>query len=147
MAITWTPHPATLSRRAPNRAFLARQLLLERAPLPTHAVIEHLTGLQAQAPQAPYVGLWTRIRDFAPDDLSVLLLDRSAVRLILMRSTVHLVTADDCFWLRPTVQSSVDRAVGPRGSRKLEGAEPAELVPLPATFAPSHRPARTPPRP
>ncbi len=128
MAITWTPRPATLSRRALNRAFLARQLLLERAPLPAHAVIEHLTGLQAQAPQAPYVGLWTRIRDFAPDDLSALLLDRSAVRLVLMRSTVHLVTADDCRWLRPTVQPSVDRAVGPRGWRKLEGVEPAELA-------------------
>ncbi|MFF9322490.1 DNA glycosylase AlkZ-like family protein [Streptomyces sp. NPDC014735] len=88
----------------------------------------------------PYPGL-------RPDDLSVQLLDRFAVRLILMRSTVHLVTADDCFWLRPTAQSSVDRAVGPRGWRKLEGAEPAELVPFPATFAPSHRPARTPPRP
>ncbi|WP_326771178.1 winged helix DNA-binding domain-containing protein (plasmid) [Streptomyces sp. NBC_01591] len=128
MATTWTPHPAMLSRRALNRAFLARQLLLERAPLPAHAVIEHLTGLQAQAPQAPYVGLWTRIRDFAPDDLSGLLLDRSAVRLVLMRSTVHLVTADDCRWLRPTVQPSIDRAVGPRGWRKLAGVEPAELA-------------------
>ncbi|OIJ85115.1 winged helix DNA-binding domain-containing protein [Streptomyces colonosanans] len=128
MAITWTPRPATLSRRALNRAFLARQLLLERAPLQARSVIEHLTGLQAQAPQAPYVGLWTRIREFVPDDLSALLLDRSAVRLSLMRGTVHLVTADDCRWLRPTVQPCLDRGVGPRGWRRLEGVEPAELA-------------------
>lgn len=128
MAITWNPRPAILCRRALNRAFLARQLLLERVPLPAYTVIEHLSGLQAQAPQAPYVGLWSRIRDFDPDDLSALLLDRSVVRLILMRSTVHLVTADDCRWLRPTVQPSVDRAVGPRGWRKLDGVEPAELA-------------------
>jgi hypothetical protein len=127
MAIT-SARPATLSRRALNRAFLARQLLLERAPLTTHAVIERLAGLQAQAPQAPYVGLWTRMRDFAPDDLSALLLDRSVVRLVVMRGTVHLVTADDCRRLRPTVQPSLDRALGPRTWAVLEGVEPEDLV-------------------
>ncbi|MET8574093.1 winged helix DNA-binding domain-containing protein [Streptomyces sp. NPDC005012] len=127
MAITST-RPDTLSRRALNRAFLARQLLLERSPLTTLEVLEHLTGLQAQAPQAPYAGLWTRMRSFAPDDLSARLLDRSAVRIVLMRGTVHLVTAGDCRWLRPTVQPALDRALGPRCWRTLEGVEPAELV-------------------
>lgn len=117
-----------LSRRALNRAFLARQLLLERVAHKPLDVIEHLVGLQAQAPQPPYVGLWTRIRDFVPHDLSQLLLDRSAVRIILMRSTVHLVSAADCLRLRPAVQPCLDRAVGPRGWRRLAGVEPGELA-------------------
>ena len=49
--------PDLLSRRALNRATLARQLLLDRACLPVPDALEHLVGLQAQAPDAPYVGL------------------------------------------------------------------------------------------
>jgi hypothetical protein len=49
---------------------LARQYLLERAPVRPIDAIEHLGGMQSQAPLAPYVGLWTRLQDFAPDELS-----------------------------------------------------------------------------
>ncbi|MFE5208891.1 winged helix DNA-binding domain-containing protein [Streptomyces sp. NPDC056600] len=126
MALTST-RPATLTRRALNRAFLARQLLLERVPSSAHAVVEHLAGLQAQDPQAPYVGLWTRMRDFDAEELSTLLLERSAVRLALQRSTVHLVTAEDCRLLRPTLRPGIERAVGPRVWRQLDGVDPAEL--------------------
>ena len=61
-----------LSQRALNRATLARQHLLERASAPAIGMIEHLGGMQAQAPLAPYMGLWTRLKDFAPDELSAL---------------------------------------------------------------------------
>jgi hypothetical protein len=85
-----------LSQRALNRATLARQYLLERTSAPAIDMIGHLGGMQSQAPLAPYVGLWTRLKDFAPDELSALTEQREVVRLHLMRNTVHLVSARDC---------------------------------------------------
>ncbi|SNR54609.1 winged helix DNA-binding domain-containing protein [Actinomadura mexicana] len=84
-----------LGTRALNRATLARQLLLERADMPVGDAVAHLCGLQAQEPQAPFVGLWSRLRAFAPAALDELLVRRRVVRTHLMRRTVHLVTADD----------------------------------------------------
>ena len=84
-----------LSERALNRATLARQYLLERAPVRAIDAIEHLAGMQSQAPLAPYVGLWTRLRGFAPGELATLTGERRVVRLQLMRNTVHLVSAQD----------------------------------------------------
>lgn len=85
-----------LSQRELNRATLARQYLLQRATAPAIEVIEHLGAMQAQAPLAPYVGLWTRLHGFAPDELSALTRQRQVVRLHLMRTTVHLASARDC---------------------------------------------------
>jgi len=82
-----------LSQRGLGRATLARQYLLERASIPAIDAIEHLAGMQSQAPLAPYVGLWTRLKNFVPDELSSLTEQRQVVRLHLMRNTVHLVSA------------------------------------------------------
>ncbi|MFB9740243.1 winged helix DNA-binding domain-containing protein [Pseudonocardia sulfidoxydans] len=84
-----------LSSRALGRATLARQLLLDRADLPVRDAVAHLGGVQAQEPQEPFVGLWSRLRGFDPAVLSGLLVDRQVVRTTLMRRTIHLVTADD----------------------------------------------------
>jgi len=105
------PPGPTLSPRALNRATLARQLLLARAPLSIEDAVAHLVGMQGQAPQAPYIGLWTRLEDFRAEELSQLLLDRRVVRIAVMRGTVHLVTAADCLALRPLTQPILDRDV------------------------------------
>ena len=99
----------TLSLRAINRATLARQHLLTRSDMPAVAMVEHLVGMQAQAPFPPYTGLWTRLADFQPGTLADALLDRQVVRIALMRGTVHLVSAADACFLRPLIQPLLDR--------------------------------------
>ncbi|MGH9210853.1 MAG: winged helix DNA-binding domain-containing protein [Acidimicrobiales bacterium] len=100
-----------LSDRALNRATLQRQLLLERAPMPVLDAVEHLVGLQAQEPNDPYLALWSRLDGFRPDDLAHLLVDRKVVRIVVMRGTIHLLTADDCLMLRPLMQPVLDAEI------------------------------------
>ncbi|MDT5026976.1 MAG: hypothetical protein QOE61_3402 [Micromonosporaceae bacterium] len=112
-----------LRRRDLNRAMLERQLLLRRASLSVTEALEHLVGMQAQAPFPPYTGLWSRLTGFQPDDLARLILDRGAVRMALMRGTVHLVTAADCLALRPVLQPVLDRWLRNALAKRLPGVD------------------------
>ena len=117
-----------LDDRSLNRALLDRQLLLRRVRRPALDAVEHLVGLQAQEPQDPYVGLWSRLAGFDPDELSDALADRAAVRIALQRSTIHLVTAADCLALRPVLQGVGERMARGQFGRQLAGVEPGELA-------------------
>lgn len=120
------PPNRTLSLRTLNRATLERQMLLRRHPMAVADALEHLVGMQAQLPNAPYVALWSRLEGFQPETLSELVANRRAVRMSLMRATIHLVTARDALALRPVVQPALERDVYPNttyGGHRLAGLD------------------------
>ncbi len=101
-------HPV-LSDRTLNRTLLARQQLLARGSGPVSELIDRLVGLQAQAPLAAYVASWSRLQDFAPAELSTLMSSRAYVRGHAMRSTIHLLSAEDFLALRALSDAAVVR--------------------------------------
>jgi hypothetical protein len=137
-----------LDTRALNRALLARQWLLEPRKATALEAIEHLVGLQAQDVRAPYFQLVPRLQGFDPAELSALLESRAAVRIVLMRATIHLVSARDAYNLRPLVQQFIARATDnnhavtaehdeiARAGRALVEAEPRTFAQLAEQLGP-----------
>jgi winged helix DNA-binding protein len=97
---------SVLTLRELNRATLARQLLLRRKSLPPPAMIEHLVGMQAQWPSAPYVGIWTRAANFEHETLERELASGRIVKATVMRQTLHLVTRRDYGVLRAAMSET-----------------------------------------
>jgi Winged helix DNA-binding domain len=120
--------PDRLSLRALNRATLERQLLLHRSALTAGQAVAHLAGMQAQAPLAPYIGLWTRLAAFRPHHLEKIYTERAVVRAHLMRNTVHLVSAQDFVCFRPLYQPLMERDLAGHFGRNLTGVDLAELA-------------------
>ncbi|WP_129839448.1 winged helix DNA-binding domain-containing protein [Streptomyces sp. RFCAC02] len=114
---------AVLGTRALNRATLARHLLLDRSPMPPLDAVAHLCGLQAQEPQEPFTGLWSRLRAFDPVAFSGLLTGRRVVRTHLMRRTVHLVTAGDALAWRSRHDAMLRGRVLGTYRRELAGVD------------------------
>ena len=106
-------------------------MLLRRASLPAEAAIRKLVAMQAQNPFDPYTALWSRLEGFEAAELSDLIETRRVVRATsMMRTTIHLMTADDWLALRPVLQVVSDRgfATGSPFGKKLAGMDIDEVV-------------------
>jgi hypothetical protein len=84
-----------LTLRELNRTTLLRQLLLRRERLPVARAIQRVAALQAQWQPSPYVALWSRLEGFERGSLERALARGSVVKALLMRATMHLVSARD----------------------------------------------------
>lgn len=117
-----------LGQRALNRTLLERQHLLRRTTMLATGMIEHLVGMQAQAPLASYVGLWDRLNDFDAAELAGLMTERAVARVHLMRGTIHLVTAADAFLLRPIVRPVMAGGLTGHFGRQLSSVDVDAVV-------------------
>ncbi|WP_310539138.1 winged helix DNA-binding domain-containing protein [Phenylobacterium sp.] len=84
-----------LTDRDLNRALLARQMLLGRQAMAPVDALSRLLAIQAQLPRTPFIGLWSRLAGFRPEDLRTAIAGRQVVRATAMRGTLHLMTAAD----------------------------------------------------
>lgn len=109
-----------LTRRQLNRTLLSRQHLLERTSGTPQDLARHLIGLQAQENLPPYLSLHARLIDFDPYDVTRALEDRSLVRLLTMRGTIHLLAPEDALTLRPWTQARMEQEV--RSSQNIGAA-------------------------
>jgi hypothetical protein len=91
--------------------------------------IERLAGLQAQEPRPPFVGLWSRVEEFARRDLIGALGDGSVVRGMLMRATLHAVSAADFRAFRAAVQPVLSGAFAGVNKRITGGVDIDAVVP------------------
>jgi hypothetical protein len=117
-----------LGPRALNRALLQRQGLLTRTRTSAIEMIEQLVGMQAQVPENPYVGLWSRLDGFAPEELSGLIAERQAVRAGVMRATIHLLSARDCLAIQPITQTVLVKTFQSPWAKGLAGADLAAVT-------------------
>jgi hypothetical protein len=112
-----------LTLRELNRTVLLRQLLLRRERVSVVKAVERLAGLQAQSPPSPYLALWSRVEGFERRALDRALLSGRVVRALLMRATIHTVSARDLPYFDAAVREA--RTVG-----RVRGTPPppAEVV-------------------
>ena len=99
-----------LTERRLNRATLARQLLLERQPIPVVDAVRRIVAIQAQEPPSPFIALWNRVDGFDPADLDRALATQQIVKASLMRITLHAVAADDYPAIHEAMQRSLRAA-------------------------------------
>ena len=118
----------TLTLQQVNRATLARQLLLERAAITPLKAIERLVAMQAQWPRPPFVGLWSRIKNFERAALVAEFQKRRVVRATMLRGTIHVATAADYVALRPTIQPALEGGLRAILKGRLDGVDLAALL-------------------
>jgi hypothetical protein len=117
-----------LTRRELNRALLARQLLLERAPITAARATERLGGLQAQSTTSPYLSLWARLDGFEREELTKALKARRLVKALLQRGTLHVVVPRH-YWALMAVRGPLAALLWPASyEARISSAEIARLA-------------------
>ena len=93
-------------------------------------MLARLVGMPAANPNAPYLGLWSRVQGFEAEQLVHCLQQRRAVRAPLFRSTSHTVLAEDWLAFRPVLQPVLERAlwVASRYGRQLDELDVDRLL-------------------
>ena len=112
-----------LSAQRLNRTLLRRQHLLERVPATVLDECRHLVGLQAQDTMPPFLSLAARLETFDPRDVTRGLEDRTLVRFLTMRGTVHLLAADDIglrTWTAPVHEREVRASQNVGAAREVD---------------------------
>lgn len=117
-----------LDRRTLNRTLLARQWLTRRSEGTPADVLRQLIAVQAQSPSAPYFGVGTRLTAFRHADLAATLLERSALRLVNLRGTIHWSLAADACGLREWSQQSLERGLATTWGSQLAGVDLPKLA-------------------
>jgi hypothetical protein len=110
-----------LTLRELNRTTLLRQLLLRRERLPVVRSVERVAALQAQWQPSPYLALWARLEGFERSSLERALARGRIVKALLMRATMHLVSARDY----PYFDAAVREA---RTVARVRGREPPQAA-------------------
>src|SRR5215211_3856444 len=94
--------------------------------MPVARAVEKLAGLQAQWAPAPYLALWSRLEGFERPSLERALLAGRVVKALLMRATLHLVTAGDYLHFDSAVREA--RTLARARGVKPPAAEVVELA-------------------
>ncbi len=118
-----------LSRRALNRATLARQMLLRRESITPVAAVERLAGMQAQVPKPPFIGLWSRLEGFQREDLVRALARHDIIRATLMRGTLHLMSRTDFVSFRAALQPMLSAGMQSVLGDRTSGIDLKTLIP------------------
>jgi hypothetical protein len=103
---------------------------LARERLGPVEAVERLAGMQAQEPRPPFVGLWSRMEGFEGAQLLEALRSGEVVRGMLMRATLHTVSAADFRAFRPVVQPVLTAAYAGVDKRRREGVDVDAVVPV-----------------
>lgn len=101
---------------------LAAQLLCGPPAATPEEVIRHLLAVQAQDPRGARLSIRSRSRGVVAADVDAALERRSLVVSWLNRGTLHLVAAEDYWWLHPLTTPHM--ATGNRRRLQQEGVSP-----------------------
>lgn len=97
-------------------------MLLGRETTSALDVVERLAGMQAQVSRPPFMGLWTRLQRFEPDELLRLLRARKVLRATAMRGTIHVLSTKDFMSFRPLLAVMLARSAHTTVGKRLGGA-------------------------